>query len=53
MTVEDGVAFVPTPLPMIGNRPLDVSGIIVEERLPAFTSSVIEKYEATAKLVRN
>ncbi len=50
MTVEDGVASVPKPALMLGYRPLDVSGIIVEDRLPAFVPSVIEKYEAAARL---
>lgn len=50
MIIEDGVASVPKPPPMLDYRPLDVSEIIVEDRLPAFAPSVIEKYEAAARL---
>lgn len=50
MTIEDGVASVPKPALMLGYRPLDASGIMVEDKLPAFAPSVIEKYEATARL---
>lgn len=53
MITEDGVASVPKPPPMIGYRPLDVSGIIVEDRLPPSARLVSAKYEATARLVRS
>ncbi len=53
MVVEDGVASVPKPSPMLGYRPLNISGVIVEDRLPPSPILVSAKYEATAKLVRS
>lgn len=50
MITENGIDFVPKPPLMLSYCPLDVSGIIVEDRLPAFAPSVIEKYEAAARL---
>lgn len=52
MTIEDGVASVPTPLPMIGYRPLDVSGVILEDRSPPSARLVSAMYEAALRLRR-
>ena len=52
MVVEDGIAFVPTPLPMLGNRLLDVSGIILEDQVLPSARLVSAKYEAAGKLTR-
>lgn len=51
MDVKDSVAFVPTPLPMLGYRPLDIPGLILEDQLPLSASFVSAKYEATTKLI--
>lgn len=50
MDVKDGVAFVPTPLPMIGYRPPDIPGLIVEDRVPPSPLLVSAKYEAARRL---
>ncbi len=50
MDVKDGVASVPTPLPMLGYRSPDIPGLIVEDRLPPSARLVSAKYEATMKL---
>ncbi|KKN24833.1 hypothetical protein LCGC14_0890730 [marine sediment metagenome] len=49
MVIEDGVASVPKS-PMLGYRPLDVSGIIVEDRVPPSPLLVSAMYEATLRL---
>ena len=53
METKEGVASLPKPLPMIGYRPLDASGVIIEDRLPPSPILVSAKYEATLKLVLN
>ncbi len=53
MDVKDGVASVPTPLPMIGYRPPDIPGVILEDRLPPSHISVSAKYEAALCLGRS
>lgn len=53
MDVKDGVASVPTPLPMLGYRSPDILGLIVSDRTLPSPLLVSAKYEATAKLVRN
>jgi len=50
MDVKDGVASVPTPLPMLGYRSPDIPGLIVEDRLPPSARLVSAKYEATMRL---
>lgn len=50
MDVKDGVASVPTPLLMIGNRPLDMSGVIIEDKLPPSAKLVSAKYQAASRL---
>ena len=50
MTVKDGVASVPTPLPMLGYRSPDIPGLIVADRLPPSARLVSAMYEATMKL---
>lgn len=50
MTVKDGVASVPTPLPMLGYRSPDIPGLIVSDRTPPSPLLVSAKYEATMKL---
>ena len=50
MTVKEGVASISTPLLMIGYRPPDIPGLIVEDRLPPRPELVSAKYEATMKL---
>ena len=52
MDVKDGVASVPTPLPMIGYCPPDIPGVILEDRLPLRPELVSAKYEATLRLGR-
>ncbi|KKN10171.1 hypothetical protein LCGC14_1039190 [marine sediment metagenome] len=52
LTIEDGVASVPTPLPMIGYRPLDVPGVTLEDRLPPSPILVSAMYEAALRLRR-
>jgi len=51
MCVEDNIAFVPTPLPMIGYRS-DIPELIVEDRLPPRPELVSVKCEATLRLRR-
>ena len=51
METKDGVTFLPKPPLMISYRPLDTSGVIVEDGLPSSASSVSAKYEATLKLI--
>lgn len=50
MDVKDGVASVPTPLPMLGYRSPDIPGLIVSDRMPPSPLLVSAKYEATMKL---
>lgn len=50
MDVKDGVASVPTPLPMIGYRPLDISGVIIEDKLLPSAKLVSAKYQAASRL---
>ena len=50
MVVREGVASVPTPLPMLGYRSPDIPGLIVEDQLPPRPEMVSAKYEATMKL---
>lgn len=50
MDVKDSVASVPTPLPMSGYRPLDIPGLILEDRLPPSASLVSAKYEAASRI---
>ena len=50
MDVKDGVASVPTPLPMLGCRSPDIPGLIVSDRTPPSPLLVSAKYEATMKL---
>ncbi len=50
MDVKDGVASVPTPLPMLGYRSPDIPGLIVSDRTLPSPLLVSAKYEATMKL---
>lgn len=50
MVVKDGIASVPTPLPMIGYRPLDIPGLILEDQLPPSPVLVSAKYEAASRI---
>lgn len=50
MVIENGVASVPIPLPMIGYRPLSVSGVILEDRLPPSARLVSARYEAASRI---
>lgn len=50
MDVKDGVASVPTPLPMLGYRSPDIPGLIVEDRVPPSPLLVSAKYEAARRL---
>ncbi len=53
MVIEDDVAFIPKPPPMLGYRPPDIPGLILEDQLPPSPTLVSAMYEATAKLVRS
>lgn len=52
MVIEDGVASIPKPPPMIGYRPLDIPGVIIEDQLPPSPILVSAMYEAALRLRR-